>query len=176
MTDYTELIKLVNDCLENKHKPDPELLKKHNADPLNKDYQIKDSELVPRTDVVHDILAFLAEQMMEMNKAKHKETKGFLEYLQRRISKDIEELKNKTKIKEYYNSDFKSLFTVLRDNKEKLKKEDESDLEKEFIKSQNKLKPLIKQINDTDKLIDQIVYKLYDLTSEEIKIVEGTLK
>jgi type II restriction/modification system DNA methylase subunit YeeA len=30
-----------------------------------------------------------------------------------------------------------------------------------------------RQIDSTDKQIDQLVYKLYDLTEEEIKIVEG---
>ena len=37
---------------------------------------------------------------------------------------------------------------------------------KEEIEIQN-------QINITDKEIDQMVYKLYDLTEDEIKIVEG---
>ncbi|AXX89210.1 hypothetical protein CKA55_00190 [Arcobacter suis] len=37
---------------------------------------------------------------------------------------------------------------------------------KEVSKIQN-------QINKTDKEIDQMVYKLYDLTKDEIKIVEG---
>lgn len=36
---------------------------------------------------------------------------------------------------------------------------------KEVLKIQN-------QINQTDKEIDQMVYKLYDLTQDEIKIVE----
>ena len=30
-----------------------------------------------------------------------------------------------------------------------------------------------RQIESTDKQIDQLVYKLYDLTDEEIKIVES---
>ena len=30
-----------------------------------------------------------------------------------------------------------------------------------------------RQIETTDKQIDQLVYKLYDLTEDEIKIVEG---
>jgi type II restriction/modification system DNA methylase subunit YeeA len=30
-----------------------------------------------------------------------------------------------------------------------------------------------KEINETDKEIDQMVYKLYNLTEDEIKIVEG---
>uniref|UniRef100_UPI004048588F hypothetical protein n=2 Tax=Aliarcobacter sp. TaxID=2321116 RepID=UPI004048588F len=37
---------------------------------------------------------------------------------------------------------------------------------KEVLEIQN-------QINQTDKEIDQMVYKLYDLTQDEIKIVEG---
>jgi len=32
---------------------------------------------------------------------------------------------------------------------------------------------LQRQIESTDKQIDQLVYKLYDLTDEEIKIVES---
>jgi len=32
---------------------------------------------------------------------------------------------------------------------------------------------LKRQIESTDKQIDQLVYKLYDLTEEEIKIVES---
>ena len=40
------------------------------------------------------------------------------------------------------------------------------ELKKEVLEIQN-------QINQTDKEIDTMVYKLYDLTEDEIKIVEG---
>ncbi|MGA9098380.1 MAG: hypothetical protein WB392_05550 [Methanotrichaceae archaeon] len=36
-----------------------------------------------------------------------------------------------------------------------------------------KLTPLRDRIEKTDRLIDQIVYRLYGLTEEEIGIVEG---
>jgi len=36
------------------------------------------------------------------------------------------------------------------------------------------LLPLEAQIAFTDQLIDQIVYRLYGLTPDEIRIVEGT--
>ena len=36
-----------------------------------------------QTDVVHDLLAFLAEKMIAMNKAKQAEVKGFLAWLSR---------------------------------------------------------------------------------------------
>jgi len=37
------------------------------------------------------------------------------------------------------------------------------------------LKPLLARIEATDRLIDQIVYKLYGLTEEEIAVVEGQI-
>ena len=39
--------------------------------------------------------------------------------------------------------------------------------------TKSKLKPLISKPTATDTLIDQTVYKLYGLTEEEIKVVEG---
>lgn len=45
---------------------------------------------------------------------------------------------------------------------------------KAFFENDKKEVLLIQnQINQTDKEIDQMVYKLYDLTEDEIKIVEG---
>ena len=42
-----------------------------------------------------------------------------------------------------------------------------------FQQAKDKLVPLDSQIAFTDTLIDQIVYRLYGLTADEIKIVEG---
>ena len=48
------------------------------------------------------------------------------------------------------------------------------DLEVEYEQSKACLEPLKNQLKATDELIDQIVYRLYGLTEEEITIVEGT--
>ena len=40
--------------------------------------------------------------------------------------------------------------------------------------SMETLRPLLKDIAATDRLIDRIVYQLYGLTDEEIAIVEGS--
>jgi hypothetical protein len=126
-----------------------------------------------RNDTVHDFLAYLAEQMVELNRKKNEEIIKFLKYITRRIEREIESLKNKTKIKEYYKGSFNTLVKILEQNKIRLSMEDESRLEEAFSQSFNRLKPLIENIDATDNLIDQIVYKLYNLTSEEIEIVEG---
>jgi hypothetical protein len=45
----------------------------------------------------------------------------------------------------------------------------------DFDASVGKLQPLMERIAATDELIDQIVYRLYGLTEEEMKIVKGTV-
>ena len=131
-----------------------------------------------RNDTIHDFLAYLAGQMIEVNKTKNEEIKGFLKWLEREIGAEIDALTNKTAIKEYHDNDFNHLLDVFKKNKNKLTI-DPSDrktqelFEKHFRKSMSVLEPLKEQIKATDSLIDQIVYKLYRLTDEEIEVVEG---
>ena len=40
MSNVQIILNFIDERLKKQHKPDPELLKKHNADPLNKDWQI----------------------------------------------------------------------------------------------------------------------------------------
>ncbi|GFO96781.1 hypothetical protein ig2599ANME_0971 [groundwater metagenome] len=110
------------------------------------------------------------------------EIKGFLRWLEGEIGAPIEELTNKTAIKEYYEAGFDALMGALAKNKKKLKegydptrREPKEKLHAEFNASVGKLAPLLKRIEATDELIDKIVYKLYGLTEEEIKIVEGSI-
>ncbi len=53
------------------------------------------------------------------------------------------------------------------------KKHNTEPLNKEYQKSLSRLLPLKEKLHKTDYLIDQITYKLYNLTEEEIRIVEG---
>lgn len=177
---FQKLLNLIDDCLEKKHKPDAKLVKKHNADLLNKDWQIPEGGLWERSDVVHDFLAFLAEQMINMNKEKQVEIKGFLEWLEREIGAKIDDLNNKTKIKAYHEHSLEDLLNVLKQNGQQLKvgpsrRDFQEKLQREFSKSTAKLTPLKEKIAKTGRLIDQIVYKLYGLTEEEIRIVEASV-
>ena len=92
----------------------------------------------------------------------------------------VDVLSNKTLIQEYYANDFTKIVDVLVKNKSKIKvgynpksPTNRKNLEAWHIDSCTKLKPLMTKIDATDALIDQIVYKLYGLTEEEIAIVEG---
>ena len=131
-----------------------------------------------RSDVVHDLLAFLAERMLEMNKEKQQEIRGFLGWLEGYVGAKVEELTPKTRLQSYYEHDYESLLAVLKKNRKKLavdpaRREPAEALRAEFEGSMNKLLPLLERIEKTDRLIDAVVYRLYGLTEEEIGIVEG---
>jgi hypothetical protein len=49
------------------------------------------------------------------------------------------------------------------------------ELRRETENALEKLKPLYERIDATDRLIDQIVYRLYGLTEEEISVVEESV-
>ena len=132
-----------------------------------------------QADVVHDLLAFLAEQMVEMNKAKQTEVRDFLSWLEREIGAKIDDLKNKTRIRNYYEGAFEDLLEVLKGNRRSLTIDPshrafQDRLEKEYANSLAKLGPLKARVEATDRLIDQIVYKLYGLTEEEIALMENS--
>jgi len=190
------ILVFVKERLEKIHFPDPNLVHKHNADPVNKKRQIKEGSLCDQSDVVHDILAFLAEQMIEINKDNQKETRGFLEWLesQLKIQTDkkrnigIEALTGKTHIKNYLGDyqkgeehlSFEGFWKILEKNKNgmraNLKSRELFDAVKtEYEKSLSRLIPIKETLQKTDWLIDQVVYKLYCLTEEEIKLVEDVL-
>ena len=177
-----------------RYKPDPELVRKHTANPLYKNWQIVEGALWEQSDVAHDVLVFLARQMIEMNKDKQKENRGFFEWLesQLKIQPDkkgnigIEALTGKTQVKNYLGDyqkgeghlSFEDLWQILEKNKNRiqtnLKSRELFDVIKtEYEKSLSRLLPLKEKLRKTDWLIDQIVYKLYGLTEEEIGIVEG---
>ncbi len=133
-----------------------------------------------RSDVVHDLLAFQAEQMVEMNRAKGEEIRGFLSWLEREIGVEIDALRNKTKIRGYFNLSFEELLGILRGNRRTIavdpsNRNFQESLEREFTRSHDKLNPLLLRVQQTDELIDQVVYQLYGLDAEEIAIVEGNV-
>ncbi len=137
---------------------------------------VEDELTAGRNDTVHDFLAYLAEQMIELNKAKGNEIEGFVKWLEREIGAEINTLVNKTAIKGYHDNNFNHLLDILKKNKLSIdasSRKTQELLEKHFTKSMSVLEPLKEKIQTTDNLIDQIVYKLYGLTDEEIRIVTG---
>ncbi|RLE37855.1 hypothetical protein DRJ12_02270 [Candidatus Acetothermia bacterium] len=189
---FGEILQFIDARLEKVHTPDPELVKKHNADPLNKDWQIPEDALWEQSDVVHDLLAFLAEQMIELNKEKQAKIAEFLEWLEveldvkpdRKGNTGIEALTGKTKLRNYlgdYQKDeealsFDELWAILRKNKTRIARNLSpsfmQEVKRAYAESLSALLPIKEKLRLTDSLIDQIVYRLYGLTEEEVRIVE----
>ena len=105
---------------------------------------------------MHDLLAFLAERMLEMNKQKQQEIRGFLGWLEGYVGAKVEDLMPKTKLQSYYKHDYEGFLAVLKKNRKKLtidpaRREPAEALRAEFEGSLRKLGPLREW---TDRLID----------------------
>ncbi|VAW35939.1 Possible restriction /modification enzyme [hydrothermal vent metagenome] len=135
-----------------------------------------------RSDVIHDLLAFLAEEMIRLNKEKQAEIRGFLDWLVEYTELPLDEWQLKTIARAYYEKGWAELRRALKRNKKKIRAVDVNGrkaltrLKKEHNVSMDTLTPLLAAIAATDQLIDQIVYKLYGLNDEEIAIVEGKME
>ena len=140
-----------------------------------------------QSDVVHDLLAHLAERMIEMNKEKQAEVKGFLAWLEREIGASVDDLTGKTKLRHYLGDyqkgephlTLEEFLAILRKNRRRLRvdvsaRAFQERLAQEYRASLNKLLPLKARLAATDRLIDLIVYRLYGLTEEEVAVVEGS--
>lgn len=129
-----------------------------------------------RNDTIHDFLSYLGKLMIDMNNDKLTLANGFLHWLENEIVKGpIDGLKNKTKIDEFHDHPVNTLVEVLKQNKcipDPAPSKILNLIEKEFKDIMERLSPLKEKIKTTDHLIDQIVYKLYGLTQEEIQVVE----
>ncbi len=149
------------------------------------------------SDIVHDLLAFLAEEMLRLNKEKRAAQREFLDWLvdtlkiQPQADKDgkvgIEALKYKAKLLDYpgdYQKSedalkFTEIKSILLENKKRFlmyggpNEALLAKVEERYQQSLDIVLPLKKQLAQTDKLIDRVVYRLYDLTEEEIRVVEG---
>ncbi len=131
-----------------------------------------------RSGALHDLLAYLAGEMIRMNREKQQETSGFLTWLEREIGAKIDSLTNKTKLKDYHEHDLDELLAVLRQNRNSLRVDPDARAIQEAIRreleaSLAKLQPLKQRIALTDTLIDEIVYRLYGLSEVEIAIVKA---
>jgi len=191
-TGFDDLLRFVDERLEKVRQPNLELVREHNSDPKNKDFQLEPDALWEQADVVHDLLAFLAERMIALNKQRQKKMKAFLAWLEAELEiapdakghEGIEALTGKTKLKNYLGDyqkgeealSFDEIWSILRKTKNRIKRNLSpsfmQEVKRAYEESLSALLPIKERLCFTDGLIDQIVYRLYDLTEEEIAIVE----
>ncbi len=85
-------------------------------------------------------------------------------------------------VREYYNHEFRKLIDILVKNRKRLRDgydpkspTNYKHLQEWYEDSMDKLQPLMGRIEATDGVIDLIVYRLYGLSDEEIKIIEESI-
>ena len=109
-----------------------------------------------------------ADKMLSLNRELQDLSQKFQRMLLRKF--DLEKLS--TKLQEWYLLDFSDFIKELKRLKVKLSLSQESEWEEYFLEEKLKAVAVDLEIKNTDKEIDSMVYRLYDLTDEEIKIIE----
>ena len=107
-----------------------------------------------------------ADQMLSINKEFQEKIDSILKFVQQKYN--IEKLSKK--LQHFYEYDFKTFQKQLKIKKISI--EDERQLMTMFDKDKAEILELKQKIDATDREIDEMVYKLYGLTDEEIKVVE----
>ncbi|PVX52196.1 Eco57I restriction-modification methylase [Balneicella halophila] len=111
-------------------------------------------------------------QMLSLNKYLQQITDKFLRTLHRKF--EIEKLSKK--LEEWHSLSYKEFTKELSRKKVKLSLSEETEWEDYFLAEKTKAAKLKAEIDKTDKEIDQMVYELYDLTPQEIEIIENSTK
>ena len=150
-------------------------------------------EVEEKTDVVHDILAYLAQQLVELNKSKAEARNSLLAWIETKLKIQVDStgkcgidaLNGKTVLKEFAGDyqrnieqvSFEAIWDVLMKNKGRLGVHPDSAfqtrLKDAHSKSLSIILPIEQKAKSLDDLTDQIVYRLYGLSGEQIEIVES---
>ena len=139
-----------------------------NLFPKIKGYQLDDLPLVNIPLEKQQPFIEKADKMLSLNRELQDLSQKFQRMLLRKF--DLEKLS--TKLQEWYLLDFSDFIKELKRLKVKLSLSQESEWEEYFLEEKSKAIAVDSEIKATDKEIDSMVYKLYDLTDEEIKIIE----
>ena len=113
-----------------------------------------------------------ADQMLILNKNLQVISAKFQRTLQRKFPEQLEKLSKK--LETWYELSFADFVKELKKKKIKLSLSEEAEWEDYFLAEQQKVAVIDTQIKETDNQIDAMVYELYNLTEEEIEIVENS--
>ena len=116
--------------------------------------------------IINSELANLADKMLTLNETFQKKSTNFLKVVKQTFAME----KVSAKMESFYELDFDGFVKEL---KQKITPKLKLEWLEVFEDTKKSLQEIQTQITATDKEINALVYKLYDLSEEEIKIVEG---
>ena len=109
-----------------------------------------------------------ADKMLSLNKELQEKVSSF----QRLLTRKFELEKLSTKLQDWYLLEFSEFIKELKKLKIKLSLKEEIEWEEIFIEKKEEVEKIKNEIEITDKEIDGMVYELYGLSEEEIRVVE----
>ncbi|MBN2095454.1 MAG: N-6 DNA methylase [Candidatus Aenigmarchaeota archaeon] len=113
-----------------------------------------------------------ADKMLKLNKEFYEKRAKFLD----RVAQNLKVEKSSKRVENFHELAFSDFLAELAKKKVKLTLKEQDEWSEYFEGYKKDLTGLKQEIEKTDREIDQMVYKLYGLTEEEIKIVERSLK
>jgi len=122
-------------------------------------------ELSPQIEV---IFSEKADKMLFLNKNLQEISQKF----QRLLTRKFELEKLTTKLQDWYLLDFLEFIKELKKTKIKLSLKEEMEWEEIFLEKKEEAEKVKNEIEITNKEIDRMVYELYGLSEEEIRVVE----
>jgi hypothetical protein len=132
---------------------------------------ISDIRNIPFANSFQEIQIKLSEKVksiLSLNKMLQESSEKFKNIITRKFA--LIELS--IKMQYWYMYSYADFIKELLKSKIKLSLKEEAEWEEYFNAERKKALDILAEIESTDKEIDQMVYKLYELTEEEIKIVE----
>ena len=128
---------------------------------------------IPVSDVSHEqirvALSSLADKMLTLNADLQKSVQRFL----KRVQENLNPAKISSTLENFYTLEFADFVKELAKQKVKLSLKQQDEWEEYFAEYKTDCVALSEEIATTDNEINRLVYKLYDLSDEEIAIVEG---
>ncbi len=132
-----------------------------------------------RNDTVHDLLAHLAEKMTTMHEERVEMERAWREWVEALLPPNHKLTKTFLErgwVEAGLREGWSGVLAGFQAKKAVPGAKDLQKLKRETEQALGELRPLYERIRSTDELIDQIVYRLYGLTEEEIQLVEGSKK
>ncbi|SFF48268.1 Eco57I restriction-modification methylase domain-containing protein [Thermoflexibacter ruber] len=139
---------------------------------LNKDIYAYQLERIPIPQISlseQENLAQKVNRLLFLNKQFYQSQKDFLDLITSNFGKD----QFTRKLENWYKLDWNELSKELEKSKIKLSLPKQKEWKTFFTEEKAKVMPLDDEIQQLEKEIDNLVYQLYNLTEEEIKIVEN---
>jgi len=137
--------------------------------PKIKGYQLKELPIKIASKAQQEKFSELAKVIIELKSQLQKQNTFFIDFVKNK-HQNVQ-----SKFQNWYELEFAAFLKELKKAKVQLGLSEEAEWMQYFNEQKQKAQELKAEIEKTDKEIDKMVYELYGLSEEEIKIVEGEI-